>query len=119
MLVSQTLTGDNFSTWRRSMEMAFTAKNKVSFLDCSIPKPSSIDPSISAWTQCNTMVLSWILNSISAEIANSVIFIDSAAAMCSDLQERFSQSNGPRVFQMQKKIFVLAQGNNSISAYYT
>jgi len=48
-----------------------------------------------------------------------VIFIDSAAAMCSDLQERFSQSNGPRVFQMQKKIFVLAQGNNSVNAYYT
>jgi len=49
---------------------------------------------------CNMMVLSWILNLISAEIANSVIFIDSTAAMWSDLQERFSQSNGPRVFQL-------------------
>jgi hypothetical protein len=39
--------------------------------------------------------------------------------MWSDLQERFYQRNGPRVSQLQKKIFVLAQGNNSISAYYT
>jgi len=119
VLVSQILTGDNFSTWRRSMEMALTAKNKIGFLDGSIPKPSSTDSSFSAWTRCNTMVLSWILNSISAEIANSVIFIDSAAAMWSDLQERFSQSNGPRIFQLRKKISVLAQGNNSVSAYYT
>jgi hypothetical protein len=72
------------------MEMALTTKNKIYFLDGSIPKPSSTDSSFSAWTRCNTMALSWILNSISAKIANSVIFIDSAAAMWSDLQERFS-----------------------------
>jgi hypothetical protein len=42
------------------MEMALTAKNKIYFLDGSIPKPSSTDSSFSAWTRCNTMALSWI-----------------------------------------------------------
>jgi hypothetical protein len=119
VLVSQTLNGDNYSTWRRSMEMALTAKNKVSFIDGTILKPSSNDPSFLAWVWCNTMVLSWILNSVSTKIANSVVFIVFTSAMWSDLQERFSQSNGPRIFQLQKKISTLAQGNNSVSAYYT
>jgi hypothetical protein len=65
------------------------------------------------------MVLSWILNSVSPGIANSVIFVDFASAMWSDLQERFSQSNGPRIFQLQKRISSLTQGSNSMSAYYT
>jgi hypothetical protein len=119
VLVSQTLNGDNYSTWRRSMEMALTAKNKLGFIDGTIPKPSSTDSSFLIWTRCNTMVLSWILNSVSPEIANSVIFVDSASAMWSDLQERFSQSNGPRIFQLQKRISSLTQGSNSVSAYYT
>jgi hypothetical protein len=100
VLVSQILTSDSFSTWRQFMEMALTSKNKVGFVDGSILKPSPTNPSFSASMCCNMMVLSWILNLISAEIANSVIFIDSTAAMWSDLQERFSQSNGPRVFQL-------------------
>ncbi len=45
VLVSQILTGNNFSTWRRFMEMALIAKNKVAFLDGSIPKPSFTDSS--------------------------------------------------------------------------
>lgn len=48
-----------------------------------------------------------------------MIFIDTATAMWFDLQERFSQSNSPRIFQLQKKIYVLAQGNNFVSVYYT
>lgn len=39
--------------------------------------------------------------------------------MWNDLKERFSQSNGPRVFQLQKAVFDLTQGNNSVSSYYT
>jgi hypothetical protein len=39
--------------------------------------------------------------------------------MWSDLQERFSQSNGPRIFQLQKRISSLTQRSNSVSAYYT
>jgi len=70
VLVSQMLNGDNFSTWPRSMEMALIAKNKVGFIDGTIPKPSPTDSSFHAWMCCKTMVLSWILNSVSTEIAS-------------------------------------------------
>lgn len=101
------------------MVMALMAKKKFSFVDGSLPKPSSTNPTLHAWVRCNNMVLSWILNSISKEIANSVIFINTAADMWKDLHERFSQSNGPRVFQLQKAISTLIQCANSVSSYYT
>jgi hypothetical protein len=55
------------------MIMALTAKNKPSFFDGSLGKPSDESGSeFCAWIRCNTMVLSWILNSISKDIASSV-----------------------------------------------
>jgi hypothetical protein len=38
-----------------------------------------------AWTWCNNMVLSWLLNSVSTKIGNSIIYIDDASEIWNDL----------------------------------
>ncbi|KAF8387898.1 hypothetical protein HHK36_026560 [Tetracentron sinense] len=122
ILVSQQLTGDNYSSWKRAMEMALTAKNKIGFVNGSLPKPSDesdSDPLSFSWCRCNNMLLSWLLNSVSKEIAASIIYIDSAADIWMDLQDRFSHLNGPRVFQLQQTMSSLSQGNDSVSTYFT
>ncbi|KAF5442944.1 hypothetical protein F2P56_035549 [Juglans regia] len=99
--------------------MALTVKNKVGFVNGSNVKPSDTSPLFPLWALCNNMILSWILNSLSKEIAASVIYVDSASDMWSDLQERFSQSNGPRIYQLQKSIASLMQNDLYVSAYFT
>jgi hypothetical protein len=76
-----------------------------------LAKPSVDALEFAAWNRCNNMVLSWILNSVSQEIASSIIYIESAQEMWEDIKERFSQSNGPRIFQLQKAIAALSQNN--------
>jgi len=118
VLVSQPLIGENYNTWSRSMTMALRAKNKLKFVDGTLVKP--IDPDgAEAWTRCNDMIISWILNSLSKEIAASVIYINTCSEMWMDLKERFSKKNGPRLFQLQKSISALSQENLSVSAYFT
>jgi hypothetical protein len=120
MLVSQLLDRENYQTWSRFMVMALTAKNKLGFIDGSIKKPSNVAGlAYCAWIRCNTMVLSWILNFISKDIASSVIYIDYAEAVSTDLKERFSLKNGPRIYYLQKSISALSQDNLSIGAYFT
>jgi hypothetical protein len=66
VLVSQPLTGGNYNTWSRSMIVSLTAKNKMAFIDGSLPKPSPEDDAVfHAWNRCNNMIIAWILNSIS------------------------------------------------------
>jgi hypothetical protein len=60
------------------MFMALIAKNKLQFINGPLPKPHSFDPDFFAWTRCNNMVLSWIINFVSKEITTSVISVDSA-----------------------------------------
>ncbi|KAI5322072.1 hypothetical protein L3X38_031144 [Prunus dulcis] len=121
VLVSKPLNGDNYGTWCRSMRISLSAKNKLGFVDGTVKKPSKkTDPDeFSLWQRCNDMILSWILNSLDQDIADSVIYSDTAHDIWEDLKERFSQSNVPRIFQIQRDIASLTQDQMSVAAYYT
>ena len=99
--------------------MAWTAKNKIGFVDGTIPKPTPNDLLFSIWCRCNSMVSSWIINDVSRDIAYSLLYIDSAFEVWRDLHDRFNQGNGPRVFQIKKQLSNLTQGSLDINAYVT
>ena len=65
------------------------------------------------------MFLSWLLNSLSNEIVESVLYSQNAKVLWSDLEDRFGQANGAKLFQLQKDLSVVVQINSSISAYFT
>ncbi|KAF8401062.1 hypothetical protein HHK36_014365 [Tetracentron sinense] len=89
VLVSQHLIGDNYPTWNRAMSTALNAKNKYCFVDGSIDIPLPTSTDFSAWKRCNDMVKSWLLNSLSQEISDSVIYASSAKEIWEDLQEPY------------------------------
>ena len=76
ILVLKPLTGDNFHSWFRSMDMALTIKNKLGFVDGSI-RELEVSPRSSLhahWKRCNTVVITWILNCVSKQIHASVLY---------------------------------------------
>ncbi|GKV06325.1 hypothetical protein SLEP1_g18226 [Rubroshorea leprosula] len=79
VLVTSPLTGENFHTWRRAMQNALHAKNKMGFVDGTLKKPSATCPEFLAWTKCNSMVMSWILNALSRELHDNMAYAESAA----------------------------------------
>ena len=109
ILVSKSLNGDNYSGWKRAMTLALNSKNKLGFVNRSIEIPSEkTDPEgYATWSRCNDMVHSWIINTLNPEIADSVIYYPTAYEVWEDLQERFSQSNAPRIFEIQRDIVYL------------
>lgn len=76
VLVSQKLIGDNFPTWRHVVKIALAAKNKLCFVDGSLDKPESPASTVMAWERCSNMVISWLLNSLNPDIANSVSYAE-------------------------------------------
>ena len=82
------------------MLMALTRKNKVGFVDGSIPCPDLSDLFYGSWVRCNSMVISWILNSVSKEIIDSLLYMDTAIEIWADLRDRFHQGNGPWLYQI-------------------
>ena len=76
ILIAKLLEGDNYGQWSRSMRIALSAKNKLGFIDGTIKTSTEDDPRFPFWTRCNHMVLSWILNSVHANIFDSVIYVE-------------------------------------------
>ncbi|XP_058010341.1 uncharacterized protein LOC131183775 [Hevea brasiliensis] len=101
------------------MKKALMSKNKLKFVDGSLTVPAKTDPLYSAWERCNTMVLSWIVHSLSSSITQSILWIDKAINVWNDLKERFSQGDMFRISDLQEEIFSLKQGDRSIADYFT
>ncbi|XP_075645490.1 uncharacterized protein LOC142616547 [Castanea sativa] len=119
-LVVQPLTEENYNTWSRAILISLDAKTKLGFIDGSIPKPQSVDyPYYIGWCKCNTTVLAWLFNSVSKDLQPSIVYFKTARDVWIDLQYRYGQGNGPRIFELRKEISALTQENLSINAYYT
>ena len=96
------------------------ANSKIGFIDGSLLKPQLVDhPLYTIWCKCNSIVLAWLFNSISKDLQPSVVYFKTAKEVWLDLQHRFSQDNGSRIFELRKEICSLAQEDLSISSYYT
>ncbi|KAH0644766.1 hypothetical protein KY284_032650 [Solanum tuberosum] len=65
------------------------------------------------------MVISWLLNSLSKDIAESVLYFKTARTIWKELKDRFGQSNGSLLYHLQKELSDLVQGNSNIAGYYT
>jgi hypothetical protein len=103
------------------MTISLNAKNKLEFIDgtIQIPSANSQPDEHASLKRCNDMILSWILNSITSELTGSVIYSTTAQEVWEDLQDRFSQSNAPRIFQIERDIACVSQAQMTVVAFYT
>jgi len=115
-LASEHLTGSNYSQWKRSCEVSLVSKNKLGFVNGGCAKPAT-GPLVSQWERRNAMVISWLLHSIRKDIATSVLFCSTAKQIWEELELRYGQSQGTKIFQVQRDN--LSQGSSSISEYFT
>lgn len=65
------------------------------------------------------MVISWILNSLGKEIADSIEYVNDAVELWNELEDRYDQTNGAKLYKIHKEINDLSQGISDITDYYT
>ncbi|CAA7046104.1 unnamed protein product [Microthlaspi erraticum] len=118
-IISEVLDGSNYDNWRIAMNITLDAKNKLAFIDGSIARPSESDQLFRIWSRCNSMVKSWILNSVSKEIYKSILRFNDASEIWKDLSTCFHITSLPRSYQLSQQIWSLNQGSMDLSTYYT
>ena len=113
----QHLIEENYNTWSKAVLISLDAKTKLGFIDGSIPKPQSIDhPLYTAWCKCNNIVLAWLFNFVSKDLQPSMGYFKIAREVWLDLQYRYGQGNGTRIFKLRKEVSSLTQEDLSINA---
>ena len=118
-IISEVLDGTNYSTWILAITIALDAKNKLSFVDGSLPRPPENHPHYRIWSRCNSMVKSWILHSVTKQIYGSILRFNDASEIWKDLMTRFRITNFPRSYHLTQQIWSLHQVSMDLSTYYT
>ncbi|KAL0365211.1 UNVERIFIED_CONTAM: hypothetical protein Sangu_0618700 [Sesamum angustifolium] len=119
VLVSSPLDGKNFLAWSRAVRRALGAKSKLGFITGACRKPTGDPELIEQWTRVDCMVASWLLNTMTKNISNAFIYAKSARTLWIDLEQRYGQRNGPLLYQLEREIASVSQGDLSIVDYFT
>ncbi|VFQ68600.1 unnamed protein product [Cuscuta campestris] len=119
ILTTTKLTGTNFIPWSRSIKIALISKMKIGFINGMCRKPDTASPNCAQWERCDNMVFSWILNSIQPDLAEAFLYATSSQELWNELMERFGESNGPLIYQIEKKIADIRQNNDPVGVYFT
>ncbi|XP_047252343.1 uncharacterized protein LOC107841163 [Capsicum annuum] len=118
-LVPIPFNGSGYAIWRNNMITSLSAKNKLGMVNGKFPQLDSHNPYFQFWERCDHMVKAWIINSLSRDIAVSVMCLPTARDVWKDINDRYGHSNGSRYIYIQKEINSTVQGSSSIAAYFT
>lgn len=74
----------------------------------------------SLYSFATKIVIFWFLNFVFLDISTSILYITIAHEIWLHLKEHFcTKKNDPRIFQLQKFISTLSQGQLSVNIYFT
>ncbi|KAM0014912.1 putative transcription factor interactor and regulator CCHC(Zn) family [Helianthus debilis subsp. tardiflorus] len=113
-IVSIKLKGtENYPVWSNAMRLALEAKNKYGFIDGKCIKPKDDQVLANQWDRCNSVVITWLLNSISEELFSKL-----ASEVWTDLRKSFDKVDGSVVYDLYKRINGISQNGSTVAEYY-
>ena len=103
------------------MKIALCNKVKLGFIGGSYAKPPMNNPIYDQWIRCDSMVVSWLLNSVDPSFVGAFIYANTTKELWNELTERFGQSNGPLLYKVHKEVSELYLQDDSVvcvAVYY-
>ncbi|GJZ58909.1 ribonuclease H-like domain-containing protein [Tanacetum coccineum] len=91
------LTGtENYRVWAAAMKLAINTRNKTGFIDGSCVKYAYASSATlsNQWEMCNSIVLYWLLNSVSVDLFLGQIFSDNVAEVWAELKKTYNKLDG-------------------------
>ena len=102
------------------MSIALTVKNKIAFIDGFLVQPITTNQSLCvAWLKSNNLVLSWLMNSITKDIRNSLLYFMTTFDVWEELRIRYLRSDEPRVFCLEKSLSSISQNSQYVTKYFS
>ncbi|XP_071739396.1 uncharacterized protein [Rutidosis leptorrhynchoides] len=120
-LITQKLKGtENYNVWSCAMKLALQTKNKLDFIDGTYVRYEYEDDEVllGQWDRCNSIVLTWILMSLSEDVYNGQIFSKIAESVWNELKETYDKIDASVTFNLYQKINSCSQSGQSLSEYY-
>ncbi|KAL0434429.1 UNVERIFIED_CONTAM: hypothetical protein Slati_2777200 [Sesamum latifolium] len=104
VMILAPLNGSNWLSWSRSVRIALEGRDKLGFIYGTCAKPTDGSADLMQWRITDSMVRTWILNTISKDIVNAYLYATSATALWLELEARYGESDGLLLYKIQREI---------------
>lgn len=120
MVTNLKLTGHNYLAWSKAVELFVMGRGKDDYLYGHMQIPSSTDPLFRQWKTENAMIMSWLISSMTPEIAHNFILYTTAADIWKAAKELYSQTdNVAEIYELETQVNEIKQGEQSVNTYYS
>ena len=113
------LNGDNFLRWSQSVRMYIRGRGKIGYLTGEIREPATTDPSHATWDAENSMVMTWLVNSMEEDICANYMCYSTAKELWENVTQMYSDlGNQSQVYELSLRLGDIRQGNDSVTKYF-
>ncbi|RVW67457.1 Retrovirus-related Pol polyprotein from transposon TNT 1-94 [Vitis vinifera] len=112
------LNGQNFIQWAQSVRIFICGKGKEEYLTGAIVQPKEDDPGYRTWKLENSMVMSWLINSMTNDIGENFMYYGTAKEIWDAARETyFNIDNTSAIFEIKSILQDLRQGDSTVTEY--
>ena len=113
------LNGQNYTQWARSVRIYLQGKGKEDYITGESKEPKKNDPNYQKWKLENSLVMSWLLNSMTNETGENFMYYGTAHEIWSAAKETYSNvDNTSAIFEIKSLLHDLRQGDSTVTEYY-
>ncbi|RDX72057.1 hypothetical protein CR513_48513, partial [Mucuna pruriens] len=107
----------NYLQWAQYIHTTLKGRKKLSHIEGNGPPRD--DPKFEAWDDEDSLIMTWLWNSMTLEISRNYMFYSSIREIWKNLIETYSMKNDSTTcYDIESKIFNSRQGTLSIIKYY-
>ncbi|KAK8953762.1 hypothetical protein KSP39_PZI001773 [Platanthera zijinensis] len=114
------LDGTNYLKWSRAAQHAIRSHQLYGLIDGTTTEPPHTDFSWRKWDADNSLVVSWLLHSMSPQVYHSYMLLDSAYDIWIRARDTYFQAGSSmQVYELTRRVLELKKGTMTVAAYYS
>ncbi|RVW83044.1 hypothetical protein CK203_042497 [Vitis vinifera] len=119
LITGHKLNGHNYLQWSQSVLLFICGKGKDEYLTGEATMPETTEPGFRKWKIENSMVMSWLINSMNNDIGEIFLLFRTAKDIWDAAKETYSSSkNTSELFQVESALHDFRQGEQTVTQYY-
>ncbi|XP_054821301.1 uncharacterized protein LOC129320121 [Prosopis cineraria] len=120
VLVSEKFNGTNYREWAQSVRLAVGGRGKLGLISgTSKPPDASDSAALVKWETDNSLVASWLVNSMTPQIRRSFMFLPTARDIWDAVKESYSDGeDGARIYDLKTRSWQIKQGERDLTEFW-
>ena len=105
--------------WSQSVKISLRSRGKFKYIIGTARPQLEIDPKYEIWEAQNSMIMSWLLNSMQPEIRKTYLLLPTARDIWEAVNKTYSKVGfTSQIFQIKPQIMNTKQGTPSVTEDY-